>query len=166
MAHAFRLEGFEHEVGLSRAAAGYRLHIGDTWLPVSLAPRGEHLHELSVGDDRDRVFIARHGDDVHVHLDGEAYVLRHAHSLERFGARGDDDAEATVRAPMPGTVISTAVAAGDAVRRGQVLLVIESMKMETAIAALCDGTVQALHQAVGQTFDRDAPLVTITRGQL
>jgi pyruvate/2-oxoglutarate dehydrogenase complex dihydrolipoamide acyltransferase (E2) component len=62
---------------------------------------------------------------------------------------------------MPGSVISIAARAGQAVERGQVLMVIESMKMETPICAPFDGTLEALHADVGQTFERDAPLATI-----
>ena len=141
------------------------MHVGDTCVPATLAARGEHVHELTVGDASERVVIALRGDDVHVHLDGEAYLLRYTHSLERFAQSAVDDSEAIARAPMPGAVISVAVEPGAAVRRGQALLVIESMKMETTIAAPCDGTVQAVHVAVGQTFDHDAPLVTLERGK-
>ena len=64
---------------------------------------------------------------------------------------------------MPGAVIAVSVEPGATVRRGQALLLIESMKMETTIVAPCDGTVQAVHVTIGQTFDRDAPLVTLER---
>lgn len=163
MAHAFSLFGVEHEVWLSRAGAGYALHAGELCLPVGLVPRGEHSHQLTVGDTSERVHVAVHGDDVYVHLDGETYQLRYSHSLERFAGESAHDAEAVARAPMPGAVIAVAVQPGDAVRRGQALIVIESMKMETTIVAPCDGTVQTVHVAVGRTFDRDATLVTVER---
>lgn len=161
MGHAFALQGGEHELWLSRSGPNYRLHVGATCVPVALVARGEHAHDLTVSDATERVTIARSGDDVHVHLDGEAYFLRYAHNLERFAGQGADEHEALARAPMPGAVISVAVAPGDAVRRGQALLVIESMKMETTIVAPCDGVVQTMHVATGQTFDRDAVLVTL-----
>jgi biotin carboxyl carrier protein len=163
MAHAFRILGTDHELWLSRSGAGYRLHVGDGCVPVSLIPRGQHLHELTVRDDSDSVYVAQRGDDVHIHLDGETYLLRYSHSLERFANQATDEHEAVVRAPMPGAVIATTVKPGETVRRGQPLLVIESMKMETTIIAACDGIVQALHVAVGDTFDRDSPLVTVER---
>lgn len=165
MGHAFQLLGTDHELWLSRCASGYRLHVGDTGVPVALATRGEHAYELTVHDASQRVFVATRGDDVHVHLDGDTYLLRYSHSLERFAGQSVEADAAVARAPMPGAVIAVAVQQGEAVRRGQALLVIESMKMETTIAAPCDGIVQALHAAVGQTFERDAPLVTIERLQ-
>lgn len=161
MGHAFHLRDTDHELWLSRSGPAYRLHVGDTCLPITLVARGEHAHELTVRDVSERVYVASRGDDVYVHLDGETYLLRYTHSLERFAGQAMEEKEAVARAPMPGAVIAVAVMQGEAVRRGQALLVIESMKMEMTIAAPCDGVVQTLHVAVGQTFDQDAPLVTL-----
>jgi biotin carboxyl carrier protein len=163
MTHAFQLDGLDHELWLSRSGNGYQVHIGEVSLPATLVARSAHVHELTVADVPERVVIACRGDDVHIHLDGETYLLRYSHGLERFASRPDEGHESVSRAPMPGAVISVAVEPGAAVTRGQALLVIESMKMETTIAATCDGTVQAVHVTIGQTFDRDAPLVTLER---
>jgi biotin carboxyl carrier protein len=163
MGHAFQLMGTDHELWLSRSGSVYQVHVGETCLPATLVARGEHAHELTLHDVSERVVIARRGDDVHVHLGGATYLLRYSHSLERFAGQASDEAEAVARAPMPGAVISVAVEAGAVVRRGQALMVIESMKMETTITASCDGKVQTLHVGVGQTFDSNAPLVTLER---
>ncbi len=161
MAQAFRLDGQLHEVWLSRTARGYELHRGAESIAVSLRPRGEHLHELVVGDETLSVVLAVRGDDVHVHVSGQAYTLTYSHSLERFAAQAHEHSEAAARAPMPGAVIALQVRPGDAVQRGDVMLVIESMKMETAISAGIDGVVKDVLVQVGQTFDRDALLVTL-----
>lgn len=165
MSHVFHLLGTEHEVWLARTdTSSYRLHVDGSSLPVALLPRGDHAHELILHDDSHRVFVARHGDEVHVHLDGDTYLLRYTHNLARFAEQSIGEGEAVSRAPMPGSVISVAVQAGDTVERGQPLLVIESMKMETTISASCNGVVQALHVVLGQTFEREALLVTLERG--
>ena len=62
---------------------------------------------------------------------------------------------------MPGSIVAVQVAVGDAVTKGQTLLVMESMKMETTIAAPRDGVIEALSYEKGQTFDRDALLVKL-----
>lgn len=165
MGHAFRLAGTDHELWLARRGGAYELHVGDACVPATLSARGVHVHDLTVGDTTELVVIAQHGDDVHIHLAGETYLLRYTPSLERFAGQADDTGEAVTRAPMPGTVIALSVQAGAAVRRGQALMVIESMKMETTIVAPCDGTVQTLHAAVGQTFERDVLLVTLERAE-
>ncbi|MEG3660991.1 pyruvate carboxylase [Celeribacter halophilus] len=58
-----------------------------------------------------------------------------------------------VGAPMPGVVATVAVVAGQAVKKGDVLLTIEAMKMETSITADHDGTVKAAHVAPGSQID-------------
>lgn len=66
-----------------------------------------------------------------------------------------------VTSPMPGTILSVNVAAGDAVKRGQVLMILEAMKMENEIMAPKDGTVTQVLVAKGATVDTGAPLVVI-----
>lgn len=161
MAHAFQIGDVLHEVWLSRTARGYELHRGSERTAATLLPRSEHLHELIIGDATLPVYLAVNGDNVHVHLRGETYLLRYSHNLERFADERQQRAEGLARAPMPGAVIALHVEQGQAVKRGDVLLVIESMKMETAICAGLDGFVQQVHVQAGQTFDRDAILVSI-----
>ena len=59
------------------------------------------------------------------------------------------DAERELRAPMPGAVVSVPCSEGDEVTRGEVLVVLESMKMELQITAPADGVLDALHVAPG-----------------
>ena len=66
-----------------------------------------------------------------------------------------------VTAPMPGTILSINVAAGDTVKRGQVLMILEAMKMENEIMAPKDGTVTQVLVSKGSTVDTGAPLVVI-----
>lgn len=96
-----------------------------------------------------------------MHLDGEAYALRYQHPLDRLAAAAAGNAEDRILAPMPGSVVSIAVKVGDAVTRGQTLLVMESMKMETTIAAPRDGVIAEVSYEQGQTFDRDALLLSL-----
>lgn len=161
MTHAFRLQGRSHEVWLSHDVHGYALHVGDRVERVELSGEGESPLRLKVGERSVSVHLEVRGDEVHVHLDGEAHTLVYEHPLERFAGRGREDADAMSRAPMPGVVVSVSVRPGDCVARGDVLMVIESMKMETAIRAALAGVVRQVHAAPGETFERDAVLVTL-----
>lgn len=67
----------------------------------------------------------------------------------------------TVIAPMPGNILKVNVTAGQAVKAGQVLCVLEAMKMENEIMAPCDGKVSQVLVSKGATVDTDAPLVTL-----
>jgi len=64
---------------------------------------------------------------------------------------GDDD----IRAPMPGAVVAVHRSSGDAVRRGDAIMTIESMKLQTTLAAPRDGVLEQICCEEGQTFDRD-----------
>ena len=69
--------------------------------------------------------------------------------------------QTTIKAPMAGTVVQLAVTAGDGVRTGQLLLVLEAMKMEHEIRAEADGQVLHVTVATGDTIGEDELLVTL-----
>ncbi|MGH8529300.1 MAG: acetyl-CoA carboxylase biotin carboxyl carrier protein subunit [Nevskiales bacterium] len=161
MHHAFKIGDTEHNLELSRAASGYRLHLSDRIIPVDIKTGADGQSWLTVNGEVCEVVIATRGDNVFIHLDGETHQLVYEHPLERLAHQAHGAASDGVRAPMPGNLVSVQVSAGDAVTKGQTLLVMESMKMETTILAPRDGVVQAVHFDKGQTFDRDALLLTL-----
>ena len=66
-----------------------------------------------------------------------------------------------VPAPLPGNVLSIKVNQGDSVAEGDVLLIIEAMKMENEVAAPCAGTVQQISVSVGQMVNTGDTLIVI-----
>ena len=66
-----------------------------------------------------------------------------------------------VTSPMTGTILSVNVAAGDAVKRGQVLMILEAMKMENEIMCPCDGTVASVSVTKGAAVESGTLLCTI-----
>ncbi len=58
---------------------------------------------------------------------------------------------ATISAPMPGKVLEVKVKAGDAVKSGDVLMILEAMKMQNEIMAPADGTISDVRVSAGQT---------------
>ena len=67
----------------------------------------------------------------------------------------------TVSAPMPGTILKVNVAAGQAIKRGDVLMILEAMKMENEIVAPVDGTVAAVSVNAGATVESGTVLCSI-----
>ncbi len=66
-----------------------------------------------------------------------------------------------VKSPMPGTIIAVKKNAGEAVKAGDVVVVLEAMKMENDIVAPCDGTVKAIVAGKGSTVNTDDVIAVI-----
>ena len=66
-----------------------------------------------------------------------------------------------VTAPMPGTILSINVAAGDTVKRGQVLMILEAMKMENEIMCPCDGKIASVNTSKGASVESGTLLCVI-----
>ena len=73
-------------------------------------------------------------------------------------ATGGDSA---IKSPLPGTILTVNVKTGDAVKKGDVLLVMEAMKMENNIMASKDGVVGSVYVAAGQTVMQEDALIDI-----
>ncbi len=67
----------------------------------------------------------------------------------------------TVASPMPGNILDVKVAAGTAVKKGDVLMILEAMKMENEIMAPCDGTVSSVAVQKGAAVESGAVLCVI-----
>ncbi len=70
-------------------------------------------------------------------------------------------AGAQIKAPMPGNILDVKVTAGQSVKKGDVLVILEAMKMENEIQAPCDGKVTSVNVRKGDTVETQALLCTI-----
>lgn len=89
-------------------------------------------------------------------LDERAQLL----SKSRGGSEVDTG-EISIRAPMPGLVVEIPVSEGEAVTKGQTVVILESMKMQNELKSPRDGTVQRINTAAGQGVEQNALLITI-----
>jgi acetyl/propionyl-CoA carboxylase alpha subunit len=137
----------------------YLIHGGAEY-EVSLRDLGPDSVRVSV-DGVERLCRVRVADDTVVWVDDSDG----GHSAWKPTPRFPDDADAAAgsdgAAEVPGTVVSIAVAAGDPVKAGQVLLTMEAMKMEHQVKAGRDGVVASVDCAVGQFVDAHQVLVTL-----
>ena len=76
-------------------------------------------------------------------------------------AKGEAGAGTPINAPLPGVVTKVLVAAGQAVKKGETVVVLEAMKMENNITAECDGSVTGVCVAAGDSVMEGTTLVTI-----
>ena len=66
-----------------------------------------------------------------------------------------------VNAPMPGKILGVKVSAGQAVKKGEVILILEAMKMENEVVAPQDGTIARINVAVGDSVEAGDVLATL-----
>ena len=166
--------------GMGEWVRRFAFHYGDAEVPASLRYRHDGSLQFEVanvlselrfaaadtgialqwGDVRALVHVYRQGDLAHVHTAQGAAQLT---VVDLLAHAGDAQAEGgRLTAPMPGKVVSFAVKAGDRVKRGQPLAVLDAMKMEHTIAAPGDGTVAELLYAPGDQVGEGAALLTLT----
>ena len=116
--------------------------------------------DLGFAGERTRATVYMQGERAHVFLPrGATQIVE----IDLLAHAGDTAAEGgRLTAPMPGKVVSFAVKAGDAVKKGQPLAVMEAMKMEHTIAAPVDGTVAELLYAPGDQVAEGAELLKLS----
>ena len=114
--------------------------------------------ELMRGDRRYVATIARDGRRTWVHVGGHVFVIDPSASETRRAGAIDHDA---LSAPMPATVIRINVKAGDAVKDGDVILLLEAMKMELPIRAPHDAVVKRVNCRAGEMVQPGTPLVDL-----
>jgi len=100
----------------------------------------------------------RNGDFVDVHLPKGNFRIRFA-GKKRSGKGGH--AAGGLSSPMPGKVIQILVKGGDAVKKGELLMMLEAMKMEHKILSPSDGTVKQVFFKEGERVGQDVELLEI-----
>jgi biotin carboxyl carrier protein len=112
-----------------------------------------------VARDADRIqrlFAVAAGPVTWVFHDGVVYEI-----AEEAPARTRSGGHESLSAPMPATVVKVNVEAGARVAKGDILLLLEAMKMELPVRAPSDGVVTAVHCRAGELVQPGAPLIEI-----
>ncbi len=156
----FTLAGVDQSVGVSRRQEGFALHLDERTLAADIEPLGQGRYRVAVDGRTAEVTLVRAGDSTFVHLDGQCWEIERRDPAAAAAA-GEGGAAGALVAPMPGTVISLAVEPGQEVVRGQTLMVIESMKLETTMSADSDAKVGEIHYQAGDTFPLKATLISL-----
>ncbi len=128
-------------------------------LRVEALPASGAVRSLVVEGRAHRVAAVRAGERIWVWCDGRAYEFETARP-GRPAAAGDHHPGGLL-SPMPGRVRRVLVAEGEAVERGQGLLVLEAMKMEHSIRAPRDGIVRKVAVAEGDLVEAGVELVEL-----
>ena len=153
------------------AFAGESFDVHTRWIETEFAneiPAYDAAAEAAASTDRQTVVVEVGGRRLEVSLPGTLAVsggsaagaakpTRRSSGKAKSGASGD-----AVIAPMQGTIVKVAVADGDTVAAGDLVVVLEAMKMEQPLTAHKSGTVKSLAAIVGETVTTGTELLQIT----
>jgi 3-methylcrotonyl-CoA carboxylase alpha subunit/acetyl-CoA/propionyl-CoA carboxylase biotin carboxyl carrier protein len=126
--------------------------------PVQMVSAENHVLELVVDGHTERAVVNVQPDIVEVSYRGQRHVLTGPDRL----AEAETAGSGTVVAPMPGTVLEIRVAPGDRVADGDVLGMMEAMKMELSLKAPFAGTVESVDATVGAQVALGATLFVVS----
>ena len=161
MRRDIELNGNLHEVVVTAGVDSHHVAIdaGERF-EASLRDHDEGRYRLTVDGEHHDVELLGHGQCIYIRAFGRTFTLSVLDPVEQAAQRGGA-AASSAKAPMPGTVVEVRVEPDQAIERGQLIMTIESMKILTHINAWRDGVVESVRFGVGDTFDKDAVLVTL-----
>jgi len=163
MGYEFQLNGELLRVEPAHRPGGFDLLIDGRRVRASLHPGrnpGQHVLELD-GQQQD-IWIATRGDVHFIHLRGRTQRVHAINALTRARQAAEPSGgDELLRAPMPGVVVEVVALAGAEVASGQLLMTIESMKLQTPIRAPRATRVEEVYVSAGVSFDEGAALVRL-----
>jgi biotin carboxyl carrier protein len=156
--------GRTHDIVVTRDERYWRVRLDDREILVDVLPLGSSLYSLLIEGRSYEVDVLDGEDAVMVHLGGQPFrvVLQDpaaqgpASGAARSSVRGE-----TIAAPMPGKVVRVLVAQGDTVEAGQVVAVVEAMKMENELRARAGGRVRDVRAREGAAVGAGDALVVM-----
>lgn len=147
-------------IDITPTGKSYRAAFGDKIVEVEILRAEGGQLELLVDGKRVTAYVSSDNAKRWVTINGRTVLLT-KQSGSRRSAGGHHHAAGELTAPMPGQVRAVNVSEGEAVVKGQTLMVLEAMKMEIRIQAPSDGTVKKLSVKQGQTVEREQVLITV-----
>lgn len=111
-------------------------------------------------------YVYPEGDSWQVLLQGRLYTATVEDEREKrlraaAGGKVADRGEFHLKAPMPGLVIAIPVKEGDSVKKGDVLVILESMKMQNELKSPCEGTVSRMRVNIGESVEQNQTLLSV-----
>jgi biotin carboxyl carrier protein len=141
----------------------YRATLGDRTVEVEIVRSEEGRLDLLIDGRRVTAYVSSDNAKRWLTIRGQTFVLSRSSGARRAGP-GSHQAAGELIAPMPGQIRAVNVREGEAVTKGQTLLVVEAMKMEIRVHAPFDGVVSSISVEVGQTVEREQLLVKMEHG--
>lgn len=157
MREMFKIGDHEFALFLSADRDGFLVHFAEETFHVQL----DGMRRILIDREPHDLVWATLGDRTFVHVNGITHEIEYVPPISRYAENAARSKSDHLLAPMPGTVIACAVKNGDMVDVGDLLIVIESMKLETPFKAWRAGRIAAVHVVLGQNFERDRILLSM-----
>ena len=148
----------EHPVRVLFSASGLRLAVHGKEHAFAGKPLDDAALSIRLDERMYRARALRDGGDWHVFAGSDYRRLTLRHGLS---GHDEEARRGSLAAPMPGRIVQVMSRPGEAVKKGQALLILEAMKMEHTVTAPADGIVKEIHFAAGEQVLEGAELVTL-----
>ena len=130
-------------------------------MSIELTPLGDGRFQLVDGSRRRLAYAAIDGSRVWVFIEGRVYTVGGAAGTTTARHSSPDDERTALSSPMPATVVDIRVRPGDRVTRGDILVMLEAMKMELPVRAPRDAIVKSIAHRVGDLVQAGMPLLDL-----
>jgi biotin carboxyl carrier protein len=147
-------------VELTASGKGYVATLEDESVAVEIIRSKDGQLDLLIDGKRVTAYVSSENAKRWVTVNGQTFLLTKSSGARKSG-HGHHHAAGELTAPMPGQVRSVNISEGDAVTKGQTLLLLEAMKMEIKVQASGDGVVKKIFIEQGQTVEREQVLIEI-----
>jgi biotin carboxyl carrier protein len=161
--YEFNSQPFVVDLMPNGGGKSYRVTIGDKTFDVEILQAKDGKLDLLIEGKHVPAYVSSDNAKRWVTVNGQTFVLTKSTGARKSGG-GHHHAVGELTAPMPGQVRAVNVSEGDAVTKGQTLLLLEAMKMEIRVQAPFDGKVSSVPVKVGQTVEREQMLVILDHG--
>tara|TARA_A100000164_G_scaffold238807_1_gene212211 strand:+ start:237 stop:2219 length:1983 start_codon:yes stop_codon:yes gene_type:complete len=155
------LEAYGEDIKLnykSNRDNSFNFSFEETSHVVKVINSGHGSVEIDKDGQRSQYTLDKIGDEWLVHSTFCDFEFR---ELPRYPISSSDDFGGGLVAPMPGAILSIDIKPGDSVKKGDVLVILEAMKMEHRITAPRDGIVGSVQAEVGEQVENEQLLVTL-----
>jgi acetyl/propionyl-CoA carboxylase alpha subunit len=164
MDYEFLVDGKAHKISLEQGEGKLVATLNGNRMELDIHQVSPRAVSLLVDGKVYLAYVAKHGAKTFVAIKSSRFCLEEpeqgsAAARRKGGAA--DEADGTIKAPMPGLVIKVNVVEGSAVGSGDSLVVVEAMKMEHEMRAPFRATVEKVHVKAGQQVDTFQPLVEL-----
>ena len=155
------LEAYGEEIKLrykSNRDNSFNFSFEETSHVVTVIDSGCGSVEIDIDGQRSQYTLDKIGEEWLVHSTFCDFEFK---ELPRYPISSSDDFGGGLVAPMPGAILSIDIKPGDTVKKGDVLVILEAMKMEHRITAPRDGIVGSVQTEVGEQVENEQLLVTL-----